>query len=90
LAVNGGWLEEIHWVQNTENGDDLAYLDEILANSSSYKKIVLANDPDNLRSYEGIWTHLERGKLYIKIDDDVVSRCIIAPRLSLIYSPDLV
>ena len=42
LVDNGGWLDEVHWVQNTDSKDDLAYLDEILASQPRYKKIDLS------------------------------------------------
>ena len=70
LAENGGWLDEVHWVQNTQNEEDLEYLDEILASSPTYKKIALSDEERS--SFEHAWEHLERGALYVKVDDDVV------------------
>ncbi|KIW17200.1 hypothetical protein PV08_04391 [Exophiala spinifera] len=70
LVDNGGWLDEIHWVKNTDKQDDLAYLDEILASSPRYKKIEL--EGVGFVGYGYAWSHLEPGHLYIKIDDDVV------------------
>jgi hypothetical protein len=67
---NGGWLDEIHWVRNTDKPDDLAYLDEILASSPRYKKIELQGV--GFVGYGLAWSQLERGQLYVKIDDDVV------------------
>ncbi|KIV85934.1 hypothetical protein PV11_01584 [Exophiala sideris] len=69
LVDNGGWLDEIHWVKNTDKPKDLEYLDEILASSSRYKKIEL--EGTGFIGYGYAWTHLEPGQLYIKIDDDV-------------------
>lgn len=56
---------------NTDNKDDLLYFDEIIASSPRHKKLEI----DNLGSagYVNAWSLLERGKLYVKIDDDVVS-----------------
>lgn len=33
LVTNGGWLDDVIWVVNTGNPDDLSLLDEILARS---------------------------------------------------------
>jgi hypothetical protein len=73
LVDNGGWLDEVHWVQNTDKKEDLAYLDEILASQSRYKKIDLSSQGVGFVGYGFAWGHLERGNLYVKIDDDVVS-----------------
>lgn len=73
LVDNGGWLDEVHWVQNTNKEEDLAYLAEILASSPRYKKIDLSSEGVGFMGYANAWGHLERGKLYVKIDDDVVS-----------------
>lgn len=70
LVDNGGWLDEVHWVKNTDKRDDLAYLDEILASSPRYKKIEL--ETVGFVGYGAAWGHLERGNLYVKVDDDVV------------------
>jgi len=72
LVDNGGWLDEIHWVQNTDKKDDLEYLDEILASSPRYKKIDLTGEGVGFVGYANAWGHLERGSLYFKVDDDVV------------------
>ena len=70
LASNGGFLDEVHWAVNTDNKDSLKYLDELVKTSNGYKKIVLPN-----LGFESIWEHaVERGNLYIKIDDDIVRR----------------
>ncbi|EGE79192.1 hypothetical protein BDDG_02130 [Blastomyces dermatitidis ATCC 18188] len=71
LVDNKGWLDEVLWVVNTENEDDLKYLDEILARSRRYKKLDLGRKVRG-PEFRQIWKHLERGKIYVKIDDDVV------------------
>ena len=73
LVDSGGWIDEVHWVQNTVDQDDLRYLDEILASSPRYKKVDLTTEGIGFEGYAHAWDHLERGKLYVKIDDDVVS-----------------
>ncbi|MCJ1427508.1 hypothetical protein MMC29_005411 [Sticta canariensis] len=68
LVSNGGFLDEVHWAVNTENENDLKYLDGLVETSEEYKKIVLPR-----LGFESIWENaVERGNLYIKIDDDVV------------------
>jgi hypothetical protein len=59
-------------VRNTEQPDDLKYLAEILQSSSRYKMIDLSEEGTGFVGYANAWGHMERGKLYIKIDDDVV------------------
>lgn len=72
LVDNGGWLDEVHWVRNTDQPDDLAYLEEILKSSPRYKMIDLSSEGVGFAGYNNAWNHMERGKLYVKIDDDVV------------------
>ncbi|RMZ76670.1 hypothetical protein DV738_g4817, partial [Chaetothyriales sp. CBS 135597] len=72
LVDNGGWLDEVHWVQNTDKKDDLKYLDQILREQPRYKKIDLSGEGIGFVGYGFAWGHLERGSLYVKIDDDVV------------------
>ena len=73
LVDNGGWLDEVHWVQNTDKKEDLDYLNEILASQPRYKMIDLSSEGVGFIGYGFAWGHLERGNLYMKIDDDVVS-----------------
>ncbi|KAH7459371.1 hypothetical protein FOMA001_g20042 [Fusarium oxysporum f. sp. matthiolae] len=72
LVDNGGWLDEVLWVANTENEGDLHYLDEIIAsNPTRYKKII-PEKPLSTYTYYKAWQLLERGKYYVKIDDDIL------------------
>ena len=59
-------------MKNTNKKADLEYLDEILASSPRYKMIDLTGEGVGFVGYANAWGHLERGKLYFKIDDDVV------------------
>ena len=71
LVSNGGWLDEVHWVVNTENEDDIKYLDELVESSKIYKKIIIPS-----LGYNEVWANaVEREHMYIKIDDDIVSAC---------------
>ena len=73
LVDAGGWIDEVQWIKNTAKEDDLAYLDEILKTSPRYKMVDLAKEGNvGFVGYAAAWGHVERGKLYVKIDDDVV------------------
>ncbi|KAH6881112.1 hypothetical protein B0T10DRAFT_411293 [Thelonectria olida] len=73
MVDNGGWLDEVLWVVNTNDEDDLRYLDEIIAsNPMRYKKLIIPGDKLWVYTYSKAWQHLERGKYYVKIDDDIV------------------
>lgn len=73
LVTAGGWLDEVHFVVNTEKEDDINYLDELVKTSPLYKKIIIPS-----LGYNAVWRNaVEREHMYIKIDDDIVS----------IYSP---
>ena len=69
LASNGGFLDEVHWVVNTDKAEAIQYLDDLLQTSDAYKKIDI---PEH--TYNSVWEHaVERDHMYIKIDDDMVS-----------------
>jgi hypothetical protein len=70
MVDNGGWLDEIVWIKNTDKKDDLVYLDEILASSPRYSSLSL--DGIGLVGYGLAWKTIKRGTMYVKIDDDVV------------------
>lgn len=69
LVENGGILDEIRFIVKTTNADDLAYLDELLQTSKSYKRQTV-DDPKGLHGLA--WEVVKRGVMYVKIDDDVV------------------
>lgn len=77
LVTNGGWLDEVHFVVNTEREEDIAYLDVLVEGEELYKKIVISR-----LGYNEVWEEgVQRGNMYIKIDDDIVGaliRCSIA------------
>jgi len=70
LAVNGGWLDEVHWVRNTDTKDDVDYLHKLIASNPSYKQIEIKET--GFIGYGLAWSTLEEGAIYVKIDDDVV------------------
>jgi hypothetical protein len=68
LVSSGGWLMRLTGGVNTNDTDDLAYLDQLLPTNSTYRKVEL-----NDRSYFGLWNEsLEAGNIYVKLNDDVV------------------
>lgn len=68
LVKNGGWLDEVVWGINTEDTDDLAWLDDLLPTTPAYRKVELDD-----KSYFGLWNEsVQAGNIYIKLDDDVV------------------
>ncbi|MCJ1385677.1 hypothetical protein MMC17_008800 [Xylographa soralifera] len=68
LAINGGYLDEVHWMANTDNQHDLNYLDTLVNTTDSYKAYHLKH-----LGFESIWEHaVDNNTLYIKIDDDMV------------------
>lgn len=69
LVTYGGWLDEVHFVVNTEKEEDIAYLDELIETEGLYKKIVISS-----LGYNEVWKEgVESENMYIKIDDDIVS-----------------
>lgn len=70
LVDQGGWLDEVHWIRNTDNPQDLEYLDQILSHSARYKQF--PQDKTGDQGYGEAWSRLEPGRIYVKIDDDVV------------------
>lgn len=68
LVTNGGWLDEVRFMVNTKNEDDIAYLDELVETEALYTKIVISE-----LGYKQAWGKgVDRENLYIKIDDDIV------------------
>ena len=68
LVANGGFLDEVLWVANTNNEDDLRYLDQLIQTSEHYKNLTLIN-----LGYDSVWEHAVDDKnMFIKIDDDMV------------------
>ena len=49
LVSSGGWLDEVVWGVNTNDTDDLTYLDQLLPTTPAYHKV-----EHNDRSYFGL------------------------------------
>ena len=74
MADNGGWLDEVLWIINTDDQSDLEYLDEILSRyPTRFKSLRIPGGNLWSNTYYKAWQQLERGKYYVKIDDDIVS-----------------
>jgi hypothetical protein len=75
-------LDEIIFVVRTDDEDDLKYLEDILPTVPEYKKYEAKGRGGK---YKDAWDVVEKGTMYIKIDDDVVRRTptqIMLPFLS--------
>ncbi|ODH13515.1 hypothetical protein ACO22_07178 [Paracoccidioides brasiliensis] len=73
LVANRGWIDEVYWVSNTKNQNDLNWLDKLLPTSPLYKKISPDTDSER-KGYARLWDSAvtEPDTLYLKIDDDIV------------------
>lgn len=70
LVTNGGFLDEVHFVVNTDKEKDIKYLDTLVKTSELYTKVILPE-----LGYKSVWEHsVEPEHMYIKIDDDMVRR----------------
>jgi len=73
MVGRGGWLDEILWVVNTEEEDDLRYLEETIASDPGrHKALYLPGETLSTYTYYKAWQRLDRGKYYVKVDDDIV------------------
>ena len=71
LVVNGGWLDAIHFVINTDDQDDLAWIEQRARSVPHYTIIPLDEPPGH--DYEKLWRRaVKPGHLYVKFDDDLV------------------
>jgi hypothetical protein len=71
LVENGGIMDEVIFAVHTDNQHDLEYLDQLVNTTHAYTKYQQEKDYEWL---VGSWEKVERGNIYIKIDDDVVSQ----------------
>ncbi|KAL8720662.1 MAG: hypothetical protein Q9181_007868, partial [Wetmoreana brouardii] len=67
LVSNGGFLDEVHFVVNTDKEQDIEYLDKLVKTDKLYTKVILPE-----LGYKSVWEHsVEPELMYIKIDDDI-------------------
>lgn len=72
LVSYGGFLDEIHFVVNTGNEDDIAWLANMVVQVKDYKRVELKEDGFT-QNFNSIYAQsIERDHMYIKIDDDLV------------------
>lgn len=71
LVRNGGVMDEVFFVVNTEDEDDLDYLDRIVNGTEGYKKHITEKKHEG---WTDKWELAERGNIYIKIDGKLRSR----------------
>ena len=68
LVTNGGWLDKVRFVVNTDREEDIAYLDVLVDGEELYEKIVIPE-----LGYNEVWKNgVDEENMYIKIDDDIV------------------
>lgn len=65
-------LDEVIFVMRTDDKDDIHWLDEKLQTTPEYTKWDGARGRGG--KYADAWNVVEKGTMYIKIDDDVVSQ----------------
>ena len=71
LVVNGGVLDEVHFVAKTDDQEDLHYLEQLLTATPQFSA-EFHNKSE--KGYSQMYKSCEKGKVYVKIDDDVVSQ----------------
>lgn len=71
LKENGGLLDEVIFSVNTDNQEDLAYLDDLVKTNRKFTKYKSKKEYEH-GTYGGNWEPVQAGNIYIKIDDDVV------------------
>lgn len=82
LVKNGGILDEVIWLQRTQNQADLAFLDKLIHSEAGYSRVDVQHSDGNYASaYDGI----EDDVLYVKVDTDIVRGFYEAP-LSVHYT----
>ncbi|KAK8914951.1 hypothetical protein H634G_09873 [Metarhizium anisopliae BRIP 53293] len=70
LVSNGGLLDEVVWLQRTNDDEDLALLDRLLESEPQYSRQVI--DDANAYDFASSYNIIDDGNMYIKIDDDIV------------------
>ena len=82
LVSHGGFLDEIHFVVNTGNEDDIAWLAKMVTQVKDYKRVELKEDGFT-QNFNSIYAQsIERDHMYIKIDDDLVSKSPLSDTLT--------
>ncbi|KAL9131352.1 MAG: hypothetical protein Q9217_000679 [Psora testacea] len=72
MVANGGWLDEVHFVVNTDKKDDIKWLNQLVKTRKYYRKVDLGETEKGSNGYNAVWATVERDNMYIKIDDDII------------------
>ena len=72
MPEQGGWLDEVHFVRNTDKLEDLSYLEKLVASNPRFKIVDIDAARQKVDPFSASWELLERDAIYVKIDDDVV------------------
>lgn len=72
LIEQGGWLDEVHFVRNTEKEEDLEYLHALVDANPRYRILEIDEEKGRDDRYSASWELLQPDAIYVKIDDDVV------------------
>ncbi|KAL8699556.1 MAG: hypothetical protein Q9201_005939 [Fulgogasparrea decipioides] len=93
LKANGGLLDEVIFLARTDDVDDLEYLDHLVGETKGFSRRNLTDDNGHGSrvTYGQAWEVVERGTMYIKIDDDIEhllisTNTINSPRLAWLHS----
>ena len=71
LVRNGGFLDEVQFVINTDKKDDIDWLDLLVDEVQEYKKVE-PKFKGQVDGYNTAWATCNKKDMYIKIDDDIV------------------
>lgn len=69
LAVNGGYLDEVHFIANTKHEEDLEFLARLVEEVPQYIRV------NQTGEWTKLWEHtkdIEADAVIVKIDDDIV------------------
>jgi hypothetical protein len=72
LVKNGGMLDEVVWIVRTNNQEHLAWLDVLVESEAAYSKWNVTYTKNN--DYRSAYDRIENGTMYVKMDDDIVSK----------------
>lgn len=89
LVSNGGWLDKVIWAANTDNEEDIAWIEGVADASDGGYEVVRLDQKSYNSVYEA--TFKERKTIYVKMDDDVVyvePQAIARAVTTLINNPD--
>ena len=72
LVSHGGYLDEIHFVINTHNQEDLDWLSTMVEQVDDYKWVDISEGV--VQDFNRIYNEtIEHDRMYVKLDDDLVS-----------------